>query len=338
VWKTLVGIDAVLAWGTSISVDVVRTDARHQTYIRDVNLTFTGTNAEGRAMYGTVTPKGKLLPTRPDPAFAQVLELGSRGADRSTAVSVSASKRWSNGSVAQVGYQWSRATDAMTLSNPGAALAFQNSAIDGTIDARRQARSGVDIPHSLVASAIARLPSAVSASFLVRAQSGQPYAYTIKQDVNADSVSGNDLLYVPRDSADISLSKPTQWSAINAYIEGEACLRDQRGRVMARNSCRNPGFITLDARLAKTITLGDVQRLEVGLDVFNIANLIDRDWGLVRSTTPKETLGFLAASGWDEAANRPTYKVPPSGLPARRQVQPDASRWKIQLGMRYWPR
>jgi len=338
VLKALVGIDAMLAWGTSVSLDVVRTDARHQTYIRDVNLTFTGTNAEGRAMYGTVTPKGKLLPTRPDPAFAQVLELGSRGADRSTAVSVSASKRWSNGSVAQVGYQWSRATDAMTLFNPGAALAFQNSAIDGTIDARRQARSGVDIPHSLVASAIARLPFALSASFLMRAQSGQPYAYTIKQDVNADSVAGNDLFYVPRDSADISLTAPEKWSAINAYIDGEACLREQRGRIMARNSCRNPAVITLDARLAKSITLGDVQRLEVGLDVFNVANLLDHDWGLARSTTAKETVAFLAAPGWDASVNRPKYGLLPIGLPARRQVQPDPSRWKIQLGMRYWPR
>ena len=303
-----------------------------------MNLTFTGTNAEGRAMYGTVTPKGKLLPTRPDPAFAQILELGSRGADRSTAVSVSASKRWSNGSVAQVGYQWSRATDAMTLFNPGAALAFQNSAIDGTIDARRQARSGVDIPHSLVASAIARLPFALSASFLMRAQSGQPYAYTIKQDVNADSVAGNDLFYVPRDSADISLTAPEKWSAINAYIDGEACLREQRGRIMARNSCRNPAVITLDVRLAKSITLGDVQGLEVGLDVFNVANLLDHDWGLARSTTAKETVAFLAAPGWDASVNRPKYGLLPIGLPARRQVQPDPSRWKIQLGMRYWPR
>jgi hypothetical protein len=107
---------------------------------------------------------------------------------------------------------------------------------------------------------------------------------------------------------------------------------------MARNSCRNPAVITLDARLAKSITLGDVQRLEVGLDVFNVANLLDHDWGLARSTTAKETVAFLAAPGWDASVNRPKYGLLPIGLPARRQVQPDPSRWKIQLGMRYWPR
>ena len=225
----------------------------------------------------------------------------------------------------------------MTLFNPGAMLAVQNSPIDGTLDARRQARSGVDVPHSLVASAVARLPFALHASFLLRAQSGLPYAYTVRNDVNADSVSGNDLFYVPRDSTDISLTDPTQWSAINQFIASEACLREQRGRIMARNSCRNPAVITLDARLAKTLALGDVQRLEIGLDVFNVPNLLDHNWGLVRSTTARETFGFLMASGWDGTANRPKY-VLRGALPARRQVQTEASRWKIQLGMRYWPR
>ena len=68
------------------------------------------------------------------------------------------------------------------------------------------------------------------------------------------------------------------------------------------------------------------------------AFVLGLDWGLARSTTAKETVAFLAASGWDASANRPKYTLPPIGLPARRQVQPDPSRWKIQLGMRYWPR
>ena len=73
--------------------------------------------------------------------------------------------------------------------------------------------------------------------------------------------------------------------------------------------------------------------------MFNVANLIDRDWGLVRSTTAKEAVGRFTVSGWDASADRPRYGLPAGvKLPARRQVQPDASRWKIQLGMRYWPR
>ena len=338
VWKSLVGIDAVLTRQTSVSIDVVRTDARYQMYVRDANLTPTGTNAEGRAMYGLPGATGSLTPSRPDPAFGQVLAYDSRGGDHSAAVSVSATKRWSNGSIGQVGYQWSRAVDVLTLFNPGGMLMFQNSALDGTIDARRQTRSGTDVPHSLVASAVARLPFAAQASFLLRAQSGRPYSYTMSGDANADGVSLNDLFHVPRDSADVSLTNPERWGELDRYVESHACLRAQRGRIMARNSCRNPAVLTLDGRLAKTVSLGGIQRMEIGVDVFNLPNLLNRDWGLVRETASNQSVAMLGVSGWDPAFNRPQYKFLPGGLPVDNVALVDASRWKIQLGMRYWLR
>jgi hypothetical protein len=338
VWKSLVGIDAVLAWETSVSIDVVRTDARYQMYVRDANLTPTGTNAEGRAMYGSPGATGSLTPSRPEPALGQVLAYDSQGGDHSMAVSVSVTKRWSNGSIAQAGYQWSRAVDALTLFNPGPALMFQNSALDGTIDARRQTRSGTDVPHRLVASAVARLPFAAQASFLLRAQSGRPYAYTMSGDANADGVSLNDLFYVPRDSVDISLTNPERWGDLDRYVESHACLRAQRGRIMARNSCRNPAVLTLDGRLAKTVSLGGIQRMEIGVDVFNLPNLLSRDWGLVRETASNQSVAMLGVSGWDPVLDRPQYRFLPGGLPADNVALVDASRWKVQLGIRYWLR
>ena len=336
VWKSLVGIDAVLTRQTSVSIDCRADDARYQMYVRDANLTPTGTNAEGRAMYGLPGATGSLTPSRPDPAFGQVLAYDSRGGDHSAAVSVSATKRWSNGSIGQVGYQWSRAVDVLTLFNPGGMLMFQNSALDGTIDARRQTRSGTDVPHSLVASAVARLPFAAQASFLLRAQSGRPYSYTMSGDANADGVSLNDLFHVPRDSADVSLTNPERWGELDRYVESHACLRAQRGRIMAGNSCRNPAVLTLDGRLAKTVSLGGIQRMEIGVDVFNLPNLLNRDWGLVRETASNQSVAMLGVSGWDPAFNRPQYKFLPGGLPVDNVALVDASRWKIQLGMRYW--
>ncbi len=307
-------------------------------YVRDANLTPTGTNAEGRAMYGLPGATGSLTPSRPDPAFGQVLAYDSRGGDHSAAVSVSATKRWSNGSIGQVGYQWSRAVDVLTLFNPGGMLMFQNSALNGTIDARRQTRSGTDVPHSLVASAVARLPFAAQASFLLRAQSGRPYSYTMSGDANADGVSLNDLFHVPRDSADVSLTNHERWGELDRYVESHACLRAQRGRIMARNSCRNPAVLTLDGRLAKTVSLGGIQRMEIGVDVFNLPNLLNRDWGLVRETASNQSVAMLGVSGWDPAFNRPQYKFLPGGLPVDNVALVDASQWKIQLGMRYWLR
>jgi hypothetical protein len=229
----------------------------------------------------------------------------------------------------------------MTLFNPGMPMAFQNSPIDGTIDARRQALSGVDVPHSFVASGLARLPFAINGSFLLRAQSGRPYAYVAANDANGDGVRPNDLFYVPRDSTDISLANPTLWPALDRFIEGEACLREQRGRIMARNSCRNPTVFTLDTRLAKTVALGSKQ-MELALDVFDLPNLLSRRWGLVRMTADREPRPLVSVAGWDAAANRPVYVIPTLASdasvavpPSRKTVVPDASRWKMQLGARY---
>lgn len=338
--KTLAGIDADLGHGTSISVDLISTRSRYQTSVRDVNLERVGSSAEGRAMYGTVRIDGSTLPARRDQTtFTQVLALESHGGDRSTTVSATLVRRWRNGSQAQVGYQWSRARDAFTLNNPNATLAFQNAPVDGTIEDRRQGRSAFDTPHSLVASALAHLRYGVDASLLLRRQSGLPYAWSLSRDANGDGVQSNDLFYVPREASDISLKNPEQYPALEHFIASEPCLRDQRGRILARNSCRNPAVTTLDARLAKMLTIRSGQRMEISVDAFNGLNLLHGSWGLVRETTTREFLELLTVSGWDEANNRPVYTVPaPNGvaaLPARNRVVLDASRWRIQLGARY---
>jgi hypothetical protein len=103
---------------------------------------------------------------------------------------------------------------------------------------------------------------------------------------------------------------------------------------MSRNSCRNPAIVTLDARLAKILGERTGRGLEVGLDVFNLLNLLDRDWGLVREASGRELLELLPVAGWDAAANRPRYTVP-DVLPARSLVAADVSRWRIQLTARY---
>jgi hypothetical protein len=107
---------------------------------------------------------------------------------------------------------------------------------------------------------------------------------------------------------------------------------------MTRSSCRNPGVLTLDGRLAKTISLGGIQRMEIGVDVFNLPNLLNRGWGLVRETAGQQGVAVLSVDQWDVAANRPRYRLDSGALPPGRDIQVDASRWRIQVGMRYWPR
>ncbi|MGH7521960.1 MAG: hypothetical protein ACREMI_11840, partial [Gemmatimonadales bacterium] len=111
---------------------------------------------------------------------------------------------------------------------------------------------------------------------------------------------------------------------------------EQRGRIMARNSCRNGWLGSLNARLTTTISLVRGQRIEVIADVFNVPNLISARWGRNLNATTGPVVRMLVLTGWDAANDRGIYRLPVGGLPRRGVVDDAASRWRIQLGARYW--
>src|SRR5207244_8402028 len=105
------------------------------------------------------------------------------------------------------------------------------------------------------------------------------YTYFIEGDANADGIGGpgsisNDAVYVPRNSSDISLVKASDSTLLQAFIEQQRCLREQRGRIMARNNCRNGWLGSLNARLTTAVPLSSGQQFEIIADIFNLPNLI----------------------------------------------------------------
>ena len=334
-----IGIEHDVGNGLTVTVDVIHTRTRNAPFMRDMNLIDVGTNAEGRVMYGSITTSGAALPSRLDSvAFGPVYRFENRSADRSTSLTLELQKTWTSG-LLQVGYNWSRSDDLMSMSGLNGLIIMGLNPLDGSMTNRRLRRSARDIPHNFVVTAV--MPSAfgVTAAALLRARSGTPYSYTVGGDANtvggdanADGFA-NDLAYVPRDSLDVSLSQATSYGALNGFIESEACLREQRGQIMARNSCRNPAVMSLDMRFAKRLHLATMRGAEIGVDIFNLPNLLRGDWGIVRETATAEGLGLLSVSGWDAAANRPRYTVL-DPLPSREHVVSDVSRWRMQLSAR----
>jgi hypothetical protein len=335
--KLLVGFDREIGTSWSASADLIQTRGVNAPLLTDVNLRQVGTDAEGRAMYGTISSTGIGRPTRLDSiAFAQILRYTNVTDDRSIAASFGLTGHWNTGGLVTIGYQWSRARDLVGIGNPGSQLGFQNEIIDGTISDRRVATSSYDAPHNFTASGVWPFRAGVSVAFALRAQSGHPFSYVSNGDANADGVSSNDPFYVPRSVGDISLTNPELYPALDRYIENEPCLRSQRGRIAARNSCRSPAFATLDARVTKAFAPHDTGPFDMSVDIFNVPNLIRGSWGLIRQTTGNPQL--LQVAGWDQAANRPRYTIPSlSGvavLPPRASVIVDDSRWRLQVGAR----
>jgi hypothetical protein len=180
--------------------------------------------------------------------------------------------------------------------------------------------------------------------------SGTPYTYTVRGDANADGIGGaimtNDIVYVPRNRADISIDgngpaagfgtvaqqDSVYGNIIDPFIEREPCLRRQRGQILERNSCRNPWFGTLNARVTKGFPTFAGQSLELTADVYNVLNLLNREWGQYRVTTLEPGVPLLSLVGYDASAGRGIYRPQ---LPGLRQLQDLASRWQVELGVRY---
>jgi hypothetical protein len=156
-------------------------------------------------------------------------------------------------------------------------------------------------------------------------------------DANADGLSfvelGNDIMYVPKDRSDITLVDPNQWLGLDRRILLEDCLRSQRGRILRRNSCHGHWATLLNARLSKAFGAAGGHSIELITDVFNVLNLVDRNWGVQRSAP--SALGdpeMLDLVGYDQANQRGIYNV----IPVDRDTRDDeATRWRMQLGARY---
>ena len=332
------GVDHTLPFGIVGTFDFLFTRYVNNFYITDSNLrgpVGVGVGEGNRVMYGTISGSSA-TPARVSSAFLTVLEHSNRSGDRAWSTTLQMQKRFSNGMEFSVGYTYSRAMDFISLGSSVALSNYQFTTLDGTLDNRNLRRSAFDRPHRFVAAGSFNLPAGINAGLSLTVQSGTAYGYVVSNDANADGITANDLVYVPLYSTDISLQNPNDWTALNKYINAEPCLNAQRGRIMTRNSCRNPFQTFLSARFTKALPTLHGQSVELSWDIFNLPRLLgqvlDNNWGEVRSTSSFENLNLLTLTGYSAAMGRGVYRL---SLPQRRQVNVNASRWQMQLGARY---
>ena len=160
---------------------------------------------------------------------------------------------------------------------------------------------------------------------------GNRYSFTYGGDVNGDGVGGNDLIYIPENSNDIVLEDPTQWSALNDFIEQDKYLSENRGEIAERHGLTNPWFGNIDLRVMHNLNT-NLGKLQLSVDLLNAANLLNSNWG-VRKVASQLATTPLSVTGWT-ADGEPILKF--SGVKETFTDDPGPfSRWGIQVGLRY---
>jgi hypothetical protein len=177
--------------------------------------------------------------------------------------------------------------------------------------------------------------------------SGRPFSYYVDGDVNGDGRADNDLAYIPLDMNDILLdsigtSRPVPrtdpvYAQLMAYIESDEYLKANKGKISERSGPREPWSHQVDLHFSQEIPMFSGQRLEFAFDIVNVLNLLNSEWGWVRTTGANQTVPLMQFSRIETAAGadrgKPRYRFlgisdpyPPDNL---------ASRWQAQFGIRY---
>lgn len=117
-----------------------------------------------------------------------------------------------------------------------------------------------------------------AASFYYNGQNGRPYVILFNGDANGDGRTDNDIAFIPASQDQVILSGGT-WDQLNAFLSGDPASKGSRGTIPVRNAGRAPWSNSLDFRCAVHLPTGGKTKVEVTMDIFNLLNLLNKDWG-----------------------------------------------------------
>ncbi len=338
--RLALGGDRRLPFGIFASIDLLYTRDVNGWYTTDENLNVVGTSGEGRTLYGTFNPaNGRSTPSRIDSTnLTNAIKVFNKNGGHVTSITLQLQKQFAQLFGLSVGYTYSRSFDRISLTSSQALSNFQFAPLDGDIQSRAVRPSAFDRPHKITITGTANLPYGFGLGLIYTGQSGLPYTWTVAGDVNGDNLGSNDPVYVPASPSDITLGDPTQYAALSSFIDSQDCLREARGGIIQRGACRNPWQNFLDMRITWiSPKLKGEQQIEVQWDIFNVMNLLNRNWGLFKQDAQFENgpPGFLAPVGYDIVKNRPIYNFVQPTTVTTTVYSPTQSRWRMQLGARY---
>jgi len=163
------------------------------------------------------------------------------------------------------------------------------------------------------------------------AQGGR-FNYTYAGDINNDGSSLNDLIYIPTSGeiGQMQFSGAGQAAAFEQFIQQDDYLSKNRGQYFERYGALAPLRGKWDMKFLQEYKLSDDNALQFSVDVLNIGNMINSDWGLIQQANAVQPLGVTV-----DSSGTPTYTFNSDLKDTFVYDSSLLSRWQVQLGVRY---
>ncbi len=357
--RTSLGYERALPGHLLASADLLV--SRYLSDFMWVNLNLRGPQSVdrfGRVLYGTIDGGGIATPALRS-GYSEVIELRNTSRNYSYQMTGRVEREFAGGFGASLAYTWSRTRDVQSpsrVNTTGIAMWADARAVSGRHDDPTLGISLNDVPHRVVASLAWTAPWkawTTQVALYYVGESGSPFTYLAtgasrRGDLNADGSNANDPIYVPASALDTTqirfapftrdvsgtsetVTAAAQGAAFEQFISQTPCLSRQRGRIAARNSCREPWTHTTIASVRQGIPIGR-QVLELELDAFNLLNLLSDGWGRYRLARPRILEQVGEATDPDGMA-QPVFRFDPGFT--RWETLPAESVFQLQVAARY---
>ncbi len=336
IWRMNLAYERELPWGVDMTLEVLHSETENDIQYEHLNLgSPTDVLPDGRFSYWCDTANASGGRCNDDSRFGDVLLLTNSGAGSATQWTTSFNKTFGDNWSSTFAYTAGRSdsvnsgTSSRAISNWSNRATFNpNEDIAGT--------SNYEIQNRYIASLSYRnnlfgdMNTTIGAFF--ESRSGRPFSYTFDNDANGDFIRDNDLLYVPAGPGDVIFTDPADEAAFLDFVDSTPCLRRFKGTTVSRNHCRSPNAKSLDLRIAQEIPIHNDIRGELFLNILNVGNLINDDWGRINQV-PFE---FVAeAVNFEGVSEDGRFIFDPTRTEFTRLQDNNAqSRWSLQFGVK----
>ncbi|EFK36206.1 Uncharacterised protein [Chryseobacterium gleum] len=255
--------------------------------------------------------------------FGRVLELVSDGKVNQFSFVIDTSYRyWKDGEIT-ASYTWSDIKDNTSYNGNVANSATLSTMIQSDPRDLRMTYSDNQFRNKVVIYGNSPTIAGFTLGIRYSGIGGTRFSATTGGNINGDFVDSNDLAFIFPNLTKSILDDPQVGQALKDYIN------EYNGRIAERNGGKNGFYGVWDVRVAKKIKFDKVGAFELSVDIFNVANLLNKEWGVNKSYS-NTSLYKVTKFNKDTMQYEYTKNVSGGGL-----VPLTGNPYQIQIGAKY---
>ena len=330
VWRTNIAVDRKLTWGLTATAEFIYNKDVNGVAYFNANLpaaqsSFAGADNRPRwtgtsCATATATPCVTRLNNVSGNQITNAIVLTNQGVGKSWNAAFTLAKSMQNGFMFKSAYSYGQAKNTVDAGSI-ASGSWTGNQISSDPNNPTLGYSGASPGHRFFVSTAYSHEyfgfGATSLGVYWEARTIGNTSYVFSGDMNGDSATNNDLIYIPKDTSEMNFVTFTsgtrtytaadQASAFETFIQQDSYLKEHRGQYAERGGVFLPFLKRMDISLTQDIfakAFGKRHSLQARLDVTNFGNLLNHSWGVSQRLIQTQILTNAAADASGKAAYR----------------------------------